>query len=120
MYRWIHGKTTIPHALPGMETRLAEDIATQAMRIRSKDMISGRGTIDHYGNDADDDSGFIPGYRAPVFRNPNASYGRTEGNRSWIRTGWSQSSYDEPPMTYSIDDLDDIIKNRTNEGGIKK
>ena len=80
--------------------------------------MSGRGTIDHYGNDADEDSSFIPGYRAPVFRNPNANYGRSDGGygaggRS--RTGWSQSSYDDIPSDQhlSMDDLDDLIKNRT-------
>jgi len=118
MYRWIHGKSSAPHALPGMEARLAGDIAMQAMRIRSKDMMSGRGTIDHYGNDADESSSFIPGYRAPVFRNPNANYGRSEGGQAggrWSRTGWSQSSFDDIPSDQhlSIDDLDDLIKNRT-------
>jgi hypothetical protein len=101
-----------------MEARLAGDIAMQAMRIRSKDMMSGRGTIDHYGNDADESSSFIPGYRAPVFRNPNANYGRSEGGQAggrWSRTGWSQSSFDDIPSDQhlSIDDLDDLIKNRT-------
>ena len=119
MYRWIHGKSSAPHALPGMEARLADDITMQAMRIRSRDMMSGRGTIDHYGNDADEDSSFIPGYRAPVFRNPNANYGRSDGGYGaggrWSRTGWSQSSYDDIPSDQhlSMDDLDDLIKNRT-------
>ena len=117
MYRWIHGKSSAPHALPGMEARLADDITMQAMRIRSTDVMSGRGTIDHYGNDSDEGSTFIPGYRAPVFRNPNANYSRSEGGQAggrWSRSGWSQNSYDDIPSDQhlSMDDLDDLIKNR--------
>ena len=51
--------------------------------------MSRRGTIDHYGNDADEDSSFIL-IQSPVFRNPNANYGRSDGGYGasgrWSRT----------------------------------